>query len=254
MRAPWEDSRPMRLNRIYCDAPLASGAEAALPATGAHHAVRVLRLREGAPLRVFDGAGAEYLAHIARIEGGRVIVLVGEPTHPAAESPLRVTLVQGVSRAERMDWTLQKATELGVCAIAPVLTARSVVRLDERQAAKKHAHWRGVAIGACEQSGRATVPHIAAPGTLRDYLAAAHEPGLRLVLSPSAPQSLAGFTSRPVRVELLIGPEGGLDEDELTAAREAGFTPARLGPRVLRTETAAVAALSVLQALWGDLR
>lgn len=244
----------MRLNRIFCDGPLSEGLETDLPAAGAYHVARVLRMREGAPLSVFDGTGGEYRAEIARIQGERVTVKLAERTPGIAESPLKITLVQGISRSERMDWTLQKATELGVFAIAPVLTARSVVRLDEKQAAKKQAHWRGIVISACEQCGRSRVPAVATPTTLRDYFANVRKEGLRLVLSPSAPGSLAGLASLPNKVELLIGPEGGLDDDELVAARSAGFTPVRLGPRVLRTETAAVTALSVLQALWGDLQ
>ncbi len=244
----------MRLNRIFCPGPLDEGLETALPAAGAYHIARVLRMREGAPLVVFDGAGGEYRAEIARVEGSAVTVRLGERTSGTAESPLKITLVQGISRGERMDWTLQKATELGVNAIAPVLTARSVVRLDEKQAAKKQDHWRGIVIGACEQCGRTHVPAVGTPKTLRNYLSSVKKEGLRLVLSPSAPGSLAGLASVPAKVELLIGPEGGLDDDEIGAARNAGFTPVRLGPRVLRTETAAVVALSVLQALWGDLR
>jgi 16S rRNA (uracil1498-N3)-methyltransferase len=244
----------MRLNRIFCDGPLARGAELTLPPAGAYHVARVLRMREGASLSVFDGNGHEYRAEIARVEGDSVVVKLGEPAPGAAESPLKITLLQGVSRSERMDWTLQKATELGVAAIAPVLTARSVVRLDEKQAQKKQTHWRGIVIAACEQCGRAKVPVVATPVALRDHLAMVRKEGLRLVLSPSAPGSLAGLTSLPTKVELLIGPEGGLEDDELLAAQKAGFTPVRLGPRVLRTETAAVVALTVLQALWGDLQ
>ncbi len=244
----------MRLNRIYCDGPLTEGGEVSLPSAGAYHVVRVLRMREGAPLIVFDGTSGEYQAEITRIDHDAVTVRLLQHTPGTAESALKITLVQGASRSERMDWTLQKATELGVAAIAPVLTARSVVRLDEKQAAKKQTHWRGIVIGACEQCGRTRVPTVAAPTTLRNYLANTRKEGLRLVLSPSAPGSLAGLTTLPNKVELLIGPEGGLDDDELSAARAAGFTPVRLGPRVLRTETAAVVALSVLQALWGDLQ
>lgn len=244
----------MRLNRIFCPGPLDEGTEAALPPAGAYHVARVLRMREGAPLVVFDGTGGEYRAEIIRIQGDAVTVKLGAHTPGIAESPLKLTLVQGVSRGERMDWTLQKATELGVNAIAPVLTARSVVRLDEKQASKKQNHWNAIVIGACEQCGRTRVPNVSTPTTLRNYLASVKKEGLRLVLSPSAPGSLAGLASLPAKVELLIGPEGGLDDDELTAARAAGFTPVRLGPRILRTETAAVVALSVLQALWGDLQ
>jgi 16S rRNA (uracil1498-N3)-methyltransferase len=211
-------------------------------------------MREGAPLRVFDGTGSEFQAEIVRLEGDRVTVQLGARAHVATESPLRITLVQGVSRGERMDWTLQKATELGIAAIAPVLTARSVVRLDSKQAEKKQTHWRGIVIGACEQCGRARVPAVGAAIPLREYFANTRKDGMRLVLSPVAPASLAGIASLPSKVELLIGPEGGLDDDELIAAQTAGFTPVRLGPRVLRTETAAVVALTVLQALWGDLQ
>jgi 16S rRNA (uracil1498-N3)-methyltransferase len=244
----------MRLNRIFCEGPLTVGGEVKLPAAGAYHVARVLRMREGAPLILFDGMGGEYQAEITRVEGDAVSAKLMHQTPGTAESPLKVTLVQGVSRSERMDWTLQKATELGVTSIAPVLSARSVVRLDEKQAAKKQAHWQAIVIGACEQCGRTRVPNVMTPLPLRNYFANVKKEGLRLVLSPSAPGSLAGLASLPNKVELLIGPEGGLDDDELNAARGAGFTPVRLGPRVLRTETAAVVALSVLQALWGDLQ
>ena len=228
--------------------------EVKLPVAGAYHVARVLRMREGAPLILFDGSGGEYQAEITRVDGDAVTAKLMNQTPGTAESPLKVTLVQGVSRSERMDWTLQKATELGATAIAPVLSARSVVRLDEKQAAKKQAHWQAIVIGACEQCGRTRVPKVATPVSLRNYFASVKKEGLRLVLSPSAPGSLAGLASLPTKVELLIGPEGGLDDDELNAARTSGFTPVRLGPRVLRTETAAVVALSVLQALWGDLQ
>lgn len=244
----------MRLNRIFCEGPLTAGATVTLPAAGAYHVARVLRMREGAPLTVFDGSGNDYHAEIVRVEGDKVTVQLRAQSLNTAESPLRITLVQGISRSERMDWTLQKATELGVTAVAPVLTARSVVRLDEKQAQKKQAHWRGIVIGACEQSGRARIPSISAPSSLRDYFANVPKDGMRLVLSPTAPASLTGLASLASKVELLIGPEGGLDDDEISAAQKAGFMPVRLGPRVLRTETAAVVALTVLQALWGDLQ
>lgn len=244
----------MRLNRIFCDGPLASGATVTLPSAGAYHVARVLRMRAGAPLVVFDGSGNDYPAEIVEVEGDKVAVQLRSQAPGTGESPIRITLVQGVSRSERMDWTLQKATELGVASIAPVLTARSVVRLDASQAVKKQAHWRGIVVGACEQCGRSKIPPVGPPVSLRDYFANVRKDGMRLVLSPSAPASLAGIASLPSKVELLIGPEGGLDDDEITAAQKAGFMPVRLGPRVLRTETAAVVALTVLQALWGDLQ
>src|SRR5262245_31688757 len=163
------DALPMRMNRIFCEGPLASGAEILLAPAGAYHVARVLRMREGAPLAVFDGSGQEFRAEIVRVAGDDVTVRLGEPTAGAAESPLRITLLQGVSRSERMDWTLQKATELGVAAIAPVLTARSVVRLDGKQALKKQSHWRGIVIAACEQCGRWKITTGAGGVTVREY-------------------------------------------------------------------------------------
>lgn len=244
----------MRLNRVYSDQPLATGAEAELPPSAAYHVARVLRLRAGAPLTVFDGSGGDYRCEIVSIEGERVRVRVGERAAGLRESPLAITLVQAVSRSERMDWTLQKATELGVRAIAPVLSARSVVRLDEQQAAKKLRHWQAIVAGACEQCGRSTLPEVRPPLELRRFLAEPPRSGQRLVLSPDGPTSLAGLASLAARVELLIGPEGGLDDAELDDAVRAGYTPVRLGPRILRTETAGIVALAVLQGLWGDLQ
>jgi 16S rRNA (uracil1498-N3)-methyltransferase len=244
----------MRLTRIYSEGPLTSGAVVPLSSAGAYHVGRVLRMRPGAPLVVFDGSGMDFPSEIVDVDGDKVSVRVRSQTPGTSESPLRITLIQGISRGERMDWTLQKATELGVIGVAPVLTARSVVRLDEKQAAKKQAHWRAIVIGACEQCGRSKVPTVATPVQLRDHFANVRKDGMRLVLSPSAPASLAGIASLPSKVDLLIGPEGGLDDDEISAAQKAGFMPVRLGPRVLRTETAGVVALTVLQALWGDLQ
>ena len=244
----------MRLTRIHVPSTLKPDAELRLPASGAYHIARVLRLRAGAALIVFDGAGHEHHAEISQLEGDKVIVRIGQRVSGTPESNLHITLVQGISRSERMDWTLQKATELGVSTIAPILTARSVVRLDDKQAGKKLEHWQGIVVGACEQSGRSVLPQVHAPARLRDYLRDTRKDGMRLVLSPTAPASLAGLNSLSSTVELLIGPEGGLDDDEIMLAEQAGFTPVRLGPRVLRTETASVVALSVLQALWGDLQ
>lgn len=244
----------MRLSRVYCEAALEPGAEVALPASAANHVARVLRLRTGAPVVAFDGSGRDYHCEVVAIDGSRVRVRVGEAAEVRRESPLAVTLVQAVSRGERMDLTLQKATELGVRAIVPVFSARSVVRLDERQAAARLRHWQAVVVSACEQSGRSMLPRVHAPLDLAHYLADAPHGGLRLVPSPGARDSLAGLSEAPTRAELLVGPEGGFEGGELLAAESAGFKPVRLGPRVLRTETAGIVALAVLQALWGDLR
>jgi 16S rRNA (uracil1498-N3)-methyltransferase len=243
----------MRVTRVHVGLPLAADTDLLLPEAAAYHVARVLRLREGATLTAFDGSGHDFRCEILAIKGDEVRVRVVERTAGVPESPLKVTLVQAVSRGERMDWTLQKATELGVRAIVPVLSARSVVRLDERQAEKKVRHWQAIVAAACEQCGRSVVPEVRSPCDLAHYLASATREGQRLVLSPTGPASLAGLNSLGTRVELLIGPEGGLDDVEFERAAAAGFVPVRLGPRVLRTETAGIVALTVLQAMWGDL-
>jgi 16S rRNA (uracil1498-N3)-methyltransferase len=205
----------MRLNRIYTPGPLASGNDIALTSAGANHVARVLRMRVGDTLGLFDGNGNEFHGELSRIDGSSVTVHIGAHIAGMPESALKITLVQGISRSERMDWALQKATELGVSAIAPVSTARSVVRLDDKQSVKKLEHWQNIVIGACEQSGRSHVPQILAPVSLRQYLQDHRKDGMRLVLSPSGPSALAGLTSMSTRVELLIGPEGGLDDEEI---------------------------------------
>ena len=243
----------MRLTRVHSTGPLAAGTEITLPESAANHLARVLRLRADDPLVIFDGRGGDFRAEIASITGGTVRVRLLEHVAGRPESPLAITLIQGVSRGERMDWTLQKATELGVSVIAPVLSARSVVRLDARQAEAKLRHWQAIVVAACEQSGRSIVPELRAPEPLRDWLAGPAGPGLRLVLDPDASTELAAIPAPVTTIDLLIGPEGGFDADELEAARAAGYRSARLGPRVLRTETAGIVALAVLQARFGDL-
>lgn len=243
----------MREVRVHVASPLSPDADVLLPEAAAYHVARVLRLRAGASVTAFDGSGSDYRCEVLEVRGDEVRVRVGARTAGLPESPLRITLVQAVSRSERMDWTLQKATELGVRTIVPVLSARSVVRLDERQAERKLRHWQAIVAAACEQCGRSVVPEVRAPRELARHLDSAAREGQRLVLSPSGPSSLAGLASVGTRVELLIGPEGGLEDAELDRAVGAGFTPVRLGPRVLRTETAGMVALAVLQALWGDL-
>jgi len=244
----------VRLTRVFVDQSLEPERDLVLPEAAAYHVARVLRLRAGAPIVAFDGSGSDYRCEILAVEGDRVRVRVGARAAGLPESSLRITLVQSISRGERMDWTLQKATELGVRTVVPVLSARSVVRLDERQATKKLRHWQAIVASACEQCGRSVPPEVRAPLELGAYLATAPREGQRFVLSPNGPAALAGLASVSARVELLIGPEGGLDDAELERAARAGFTPVRLGPRVLRTETAGIVALTVLQAMWGDLQ
>jgi len=242
----------MRLTRIHCPLPLHPGTDLTLSDNATSHLVRVLRLQPGAAFILFDGHGHEHHATLQQITGKHASARVGEALINQRESPLRITLIQGISRGERMDWTLQKATELGVHAIEPVITTRSVVRLDAAQTNKKQEHWQQIVISACEQSGRSVVPVVTLPCPLAARMAQ-RTPALRLILSPHAEQSMADLARPDQAIELLIGPEGGLDDAEIALAAQHGFIPVRLGPRVLRTETAAVVALTAIQTLWGDL-
>jgi 16S rRNA (uracil1498-N3)-methyltransferase len=239
--------------RLYVEASLQPGTACTLPPAQAHHAARVLRLAPGDPVTLFNGDGAEYPGIIARAERGRVTVEVAGRVEVDREAPLVVTLAQAISGGERMDYTLQKAVELGVCAIQPLSSVRSVVKLDADRAERRLAHWRTVVAAACEQSGRNRVPPVAPVAALREWLArgtAGH--ALSLLLSPRAGTRLRDLARPAGGVVLLAGPEGGYAPEEEDMARRAGCTPVRLGPRVLRTETAAVAALAAMQTLWGD--
>lgn len=243
----------MNLPRFYCREALAPGAHIDLPEPVARHAVRVLRLPPGAAMVLFDGRGGEYEAHIQRIERERVVAELGAWRDVERESRLSVTLVQAVQAGDKMDFTIQKAVELGIKDIVPVDSRRSVIRLSGERAGKRVAHWQGVAAAACEQCGRNQVPNVAPLEKLENWLVKPAHEGLRLMLMPDAENTLASLP--PVEnVQLLIGAEGGLDPQEVIAARQAGFQAVRLGPRVLRTETAGLAALAAMQALWGDFR
>lgn len=244
----------MRLIRVHVAGPLVSGKRVKLEGNAASHITRVLRLRVGAALVLFDGTGGEYEGSIDKAHGGEVIVAVGAQAAVERESPLQLTLAQGVSRGERMDLVVQKATELGVSHVVPVLTERSVVRLTAQQSDRKVNHWRAVAIAACEQCGRNRLPSVAAPVALREFLKGdAGTAGTRLLLSPEGSATLKDVARPDGALTVLIGPEGGLTDEEEQAAVAAGFTALRLGPRVLRTETAAIAALTLLQREFGDL-
>ncbi len=241
----------MNLPRFYCREALSPGARVELPEPVARHAVRVLRLPPGAAMILFDGRGGEYPAHIQRIERDRVFADLAEWRDVERESPLAVTLVQALQAGDKMDFTIQKAVELGVRDVVPVESRRSVLRLAGERAAKRVAHWQGVAASACEQCGRNQVPLVAPLEKLENWLARPAAGVTRLMLAPDAEQALRDLPpSGPV--QLLIGAEGGLDPQEVLAARQSGFQAVRLGPRVLRTETAGLAALAILQAMWGD--
>ncbi len=244
----------MRLTRVHVEAPLAAGQRVVIEGSAANHITRVLRLRTGDAIAVFNGNGAEFAARVEEFRKGSVLVEVEEERAADRESPLSVTLAQGISRGERMDWILQKATELGASRIVPVLTERSVVRLDSKQAEKKLQHWRGIAIAACEQCGRNRVPEIALPTPFFEFVGSTSgSVATRLLLSPIATASVDQVNAGAPGVTLLIGPEGGLTETEQEVAQRSGFTSVRMGPRVLRTETAAIAALTILQHRFGDL-
>ena len=238
----------MRLSRFFIDAPLSLGQHE-LPEAQAHYIGRVLRHSAGDQVQLFDGSGTEFLGELIEVGKKAVRVELRQEFKGQPDSPLAIHLGQGLSRGERMDWAIQKATELGVNEITPLVSERCEVRLKDERADKRMQHWRQVAISACEQCGRSTLPVIHAPITLSEWQAKV-EADLKLVLHPVAePWS---SHAKPARLAFLIGPEGGLSEAEVAAAVGAGFHAARLGPRVLRTETAPVVALSVAQQLWGD--
>ncbi len=263
----------MRLTRIYVDEPLAPGSAVELPKETASHLAKVLRARGGDELVLFNGDGREFNGAIEAVRGSRVSASVGDGRQVNRESPLAVTLVQCVPRGDRMDFIVQKATELGVARIVPVLSQRSVVRLDAAQAESKAAHWRAVAVSACEQCGRNRLPAIDAARPLLDYLGESPPRANRWILEPAsgpAPVEAArsvgemqrSDTARPAAAapgdaidsaEIAIGPEGGFAPEELEAFRISGFSQVSLGPRILRTETAAIAAVVWLQTRFGDM-
>ena len=241
----------MRVIRACVEVPLAVGARIALPEDAVGHLVRVLRLGVGADCVLFNGDGRDYdarITHLGKRDARAEIVAARRIDN---ESPLRITLLQGIARGEKMDWILQKATELGVVRILPVSSDRSEVKLDAQRAQKRLEHWHGIVISACEQSGRATLPEIAAPQALAQ---AALRSGRGFILDPFAAASLSSLRDLELReCTIAIGPEGGWsprDREQLVAA---GYQGLRLGPRVLRTETAGIAAIAALQALCGDL-
>ena len=242
----------MRLTRSYIDAPLKAGAEIALPEDVAAHLLRVLRLQLGDACVLFNGDGHDYdarITHLGRREARAQIMAARRIDN---ESPLRITLLQGIARGEKMDWILQKATELGVADFLPVTSDRSEVKLDAQRAEKRLAHWHGIVISACEQSGRAVRPEVTAPQSLAH--AAAARSGRGFILDPYADNTLASLHDAELHAcSIAIGPEGGWSPRDREQLIAAGYEGLRLGPRVLRTETAGIAAIAALQALCGDL-
>lgn len=240
--------------RFYSPPPLPLSGTLELPPAAAHHASRVLRLRVGDAVEIFDGIGNECQGLIAYLSGKRVTVSEITATVNTRESPLHVVLAQSLSGSEKMDWIIQKSTELGVTEIQPLATERSVAKLTAERAANRLEHWRQVAISACEQCGRNVLPVIHAPLEIMDWLQKTKSiTDGKYILLPGGAASLHDQAKPQRKAVLLIGAEGGFSHAENTAALHCGFIPIRLGARVMRTETAAIAGLAVLQALWGDL-
>jgi 16S rRNA (uracil1498-N3)-methyltransferase len=242
----------MRDIRLFVELPLTEGREFIAPDALAHYARNVLRLGQGDALRLFDGSGPEFQASITAVSKKELRILTGALLPSTPESPLAVHLGLGLSRGERMDYALQKATELGVASVTPLLLARCNARLSEERSESRMRHWRQVIVSACEQSGRSRLPELGVTSGLDAWLGERSDlPGL--VLHTRDAVTLDALEPVPRGVRVLIGPEGGLDDTEFAAACAAGFRPWSLGPRVLRAETAPVAALAILQHRWGDL-
>ncbi len=245
----------MTVPRFYCPPPLLLNSSLELPPAAAHHASRVLRLRVHDAVQVFDGIGNELHGVISEISGKKVVLGKLQASTVNRESPLSIVLAQAMCSSEKMDWVVQKATELGVSAIQPVQTQRSVAKLSGERIEKRLEHWHAVIIGACEQCGRNVLPEICAPQELSTWLAAIrNDPGSKFILAPDASSSLSEQMQPQAAVTLLIGPEGGFNADEVKLAQQIGFISVCLGTRTMRTETAAVAGLAVLQTLWGDFK
>jgi 16S rRNA (uracil1498-N3)-methyltransferase len=252
--APGSRRKYMSRTRLFSPVPLSADTDVTLVGDQARYIGRVLRLKPGDGFTIFDGKGGEYPATVATISKTQVEINVAAIQEQNAQSPLAIHLLQGVSRGERMDFVVQKATELGVQRITPVLTEFSVVKLDPKRAKKRVQHWSNIAISACEQCGRNILPHIDAPQPLRnwfgDNLASTDT---RILLRPEAESALVSISAPASDLVLLVGPEGGFSDAEYEHAEIAGFKAASFGPRILRTETAAIAAIAVLQSLHGDL-
>ena len=240
----------MRLPRVYLGHPLAAGEELSLPEGPARHVAQVLRLGADADLILFDGSGRDFPARVIMADKRGARVSVGAPGEPEPDPPLAIHLAVGISKGDRMDLIVQKAVELGAASIQPLFTERSVVQLRGERLARRMEHWQGVLVSACEQSGRRRLPRLAPTLELADWLAKAPEPVL--LLDPRAESTLTDIPPPAGHVTLLVGPEGGLAPRERAGAFARGMRGVRLGPRVLRAETAPLAAIAVIQALWGD--
>jgi 16S rRNA (uracil1498-N3)-methyltransferase len=242
----------MSIPRFYCPTILAPGAIVSLPANAAIHASKALRLKAGDAAILFNGDGHDYVCELLACQKNTVSAKIKAIRHNDSESPLRITLAQAISSGDRMDFTLQKAVELGVTAIQPLASQRSIVKLTPERVEKRREHWQNVVVSACEQSGRAIVPAVAAPQSLAAWLADVDRYSVRLTMSPLAEKALRDLPPPSGEVCLLVGCEGGLTENEIAMASNKDFQAIKLGKRILRTETAPLAALAAMQVLWGD--
>lgn len=240
----------MRLHRIFSPRPLHSGEQIRLDNNARRHLLQVLRLQDGDAIILFDGSGRDFAARLAVLDKRTATAHVKAPLDTEQPPVLRIHLVIGISRGERMDFAIQKAVELGAWSITPLFTKRTVVQLKGDRLASRYAHWQGVVRHACEQSGRSLMPTLHAAVSLAEWLDEFQGQGL--LLDHRAEHGLKQLQPPVDELSLLVGPEGGLSSEERGAAVQAGFRPVRLGPRILRTETAPLAAISAIQALWGD--
>ena len=243
----------MSKKRFFCPDKLALGATVQLPESASIHAVRALRMVEGDTATLFNGDGFDYACELILVKKSTVTAKVISSVEVNNESPLNITLLQGISSGDRMDYTIQKAVELGVRHIQPIAAERSVVKLKQERAQKRLAHWQNIVNSACEQSGRACVPTVASPLSLTDWLAKnPQNQSCRILLNPIGARRLTYLNKPSGEIQLLIGAEGGLSDSEINTATSEGFESVILGTRILRTETAALTALSAMQTLWGD--
>ena len=242
----------MRIPRIYIPTPLITGKTVTLSDSAFNHSIKALRLKAGAPLTLFNGEGGEFAAELTDVQKREATAAIGEHKNIERESSLNIILGQCISRGEKMDYTIQKSVELGVNEIVPLFSERCGVRLSADKLDKRLRHWQGVIISACEQCGRNRIPLIHPPVELKQWLELAQADS-KLVLAPISTETLSKTHQPESSIALLIGPEGGLTDNEIQSAISSGFSGIQLGPRILCTETAGVTALSVIQCLWGDL-
>lgn len=242
----------MRISRLYVAQPLQLGEQLTLDEDASHYVRTVLRLKQDQAIVLFDGQGCDFVCHFTEVSRKTVRVLVNEKLSRDVESPLRITLGMGVSRGDRMDWAVQKAVELGVHALTPLITERCVIKFDADKKQQRRQHWQHIVQHAAEQSGRSVLPVLHDVAHINEWVGA--QQGLKVFLDPYAEKTLADIQPDAMHLTLLSGPEGGFSDQEREQAKAAGFIPVKMGPRILRTETAVLAALAAAQSLWGDFR